>query len=147
MKILVCKRCGHIEFDKAPSKCKVCGAPASAFVEQPDAVKLPANPAALTDGEKKHIPKIVISKTCGLIPGGGCVDVHVKVGELEHVMEDKHYIVYIDLYLDREFISRVWLSPKVCHAAAAWHLNVSSGTLIALENCNVHGNWMAEAKI
>jgi len=146
MIIFVCQRCGHIEFNKAPAKCKVCKAPASAFIEEPDAIKSPVNAAALTDGDRKHIPKIVISRECGLIPGG-CVDVHVKVGDIEHVMEEEHYIVYLDLYLNREFISRVWLSPKVCHPAACWHLNAQSGSVIAVENCNVHGNWMSESAI
>jgi len=31
----------------------------------------------------------------------------------------------------------VWLSPNVCHPAAALHLNAASGTLTALENCNI----------
>lgn len=147
MKILVCKRCGHIEFGKAPEKCKVCGAPSSAFIEKPDAIKSPANPAALTEGDRKHIPKIVTSKSCALLPNTGCVDVHVKVGEIEHVMEDKHYIMYLDLYFNHEFISRVLLSPRTCHPAACWHLNVSAGTVTVIEYCNVHGNWISEVQI
>jgi len=147
MKVFVCKGCGHVEFNEAPEKCLVCGAPKSAFVEKPDAIQKPADPAALTDGDKKHIPQIVIVKECGLIPGGCCVDVHVRVGEIEHVMTDKHFIRYIDYYLDYKFISRVWLSPNVCHPACALHLAVSSGKITALENCNVHGNWMSEAQI
>ena len=42
MKILECKGCGHIEFDEAPEKCKVCGAAKSAFVENPAAIQKPA---------------------------------------------------------------------------------------------------------
>ena len=101
----------------------------------------------MSEGDKKHIPKIVIVKECGLIPGGSCVDVHVKVGEIEHVMQAKHYIRFIDYYLNYKFISRVWLSPESCHPAAGLHLNATSGKVTAVENCNVHGNWMAEATI
>lgn len=147
MKILECKGCGHIEFDKAPEMCLVCRSKAEAFVEKPEAIQQPENPAELSEGDKKHIPQIVVVKECGLIPGGCCTDVHVKVGEVEHVMEDKHHIRYIDYYLDHRFISRVWLSPGVCHPAAALHLNAAAGTVTALENCNVHGNWMSETML
>jgi len=37
----------------------------------------------------------VVVKECGLLPGTGCTDVHVRVGEIEHVMTDKHYIRFI----------------------------------------------------
>ena len=147
MKLFECKGCGHIEFNEAPEKCLVCGAVKSSFVEKADAIKKPANPAALSEGDKKHIPQIVVVKECGLIPGGSCTDVHVRVGEIEHVMQDKHYIRLIDFYLNHKFVSRVWLSPVVCHPAAALHLNAPSGIVTAIENCNVHGNWMAEAAI
>ena len=147
MKVFVCKGCGHIEFNQAPEKCLVCGAPERSFEEKPEAIQKPANPAALSDGDKKHIPQIVIVKECGLIPGGCCTDVHARVGEIEHVMQDTHYIRYLDYYLDYRFISRVWLSPTVCHPAAALHLNVKAGKVTVVENCNVHGNWMAEATI
>lgn len=147
MKVFECKVCGHLEFDAAPEKCLVCRSLKEAFVENLAAIKKPENPAALTDGDKKHIPQITIVKKCGLIPDGTCTDVHVKVGELEHVMQEKHYIRYIDFYVDRRFVSRVWLSQGVCHPAAALHLNVKAGTITAVENCNVHGTWMNEAKI
>ena len=147
MKVFECTSCKHIEFNEAPAKCLACRADKSAFKENPAAIKQPANPAALTDGDKKHIPKIVVVKTCGLIPGGSCTDVHVRVGEIEHVMEEKHFIVTLDYYLDYKFVSRVWLSPKTCHPAAALHLNATSGTVQVVENCNVHGNWMAETAI
>lgn len=143
MKIFECRICGHVEFDEGPAKCLVCRSRAS-FGENEGAIKKPVDGGALTDSEKKHVPVIVVVKECGLIPGGCCTDVHVKVGEIEHVMQPDHHIRYIDYYLDRAFISRVWLSPEVCHPAAALHLNVKSGTLTALENCNIHGNWMAE---
>ena len=147
MKILECKGCGHIEFDQAPEKCLVCRGAPSSFVENAAAIKKPADASALTDGDKKHIPQIVVVKECGLIPGGGCTDAHVRVGEIEHVMQPKHFITWLDYYLDRKFISRVWLSPEVCHPAAALHLNVSAGLVTVVENCNVHGNWMNEVSI
>lgn len=147
MKILVCSKCGHIEFNEAPAKCLVCRADKSAFVEKADAIMKPANPAALTEGDKKHIPQLVVVKECGLIPGGCCYDVHARIGEIEHVMQPKHYITCLDFYLNYKFISRIWLSPEVCHPAAALHLNAKSGTVTVIENCNVHGNWMSEIQL
>ena len=147
MTIFECSVCGHIEFNEAPEKCLVCKSLTEAFVENADAIKQPADPAELSEGDKKHIPQVVVVKECGLIPGGSCTDVHVRVGEIEHVMTEEHYIRYIDYYVDHKFAVRTWLSPGVCHPAAAVHLNVTSGTVTAIENCNVHGNWMAEAAL
>jgi superoxide reductase len=147
MKIFECKTCGHIEFNDVPERCLVCRSPKSAYAENPAAIKAPADPKALTEGDKKHIPQIVVVKECGLIPGGSCTDVHVRVGAIEHVMQDKHYITYLDYYLNQKFVSRVWLSPVTCHPAAALHVNATAGTVTVIENCNVHGNWMSEATI
>ena len=147
MKTFECSVCGHIEFNEAPEMCLVCHAKKEAFKENPDAIKQPADPANLSEGDKKHIPQIVVVKECGLIPGGVCMDVHTRVGEIEHVMTGEHYIRYLDYYVDHTFASRIWLSPDICHPAAALHLNVKSGKVTVIENCNVHGNWMAETEI
>jgi desulfoferrodoxin-like iron-binding protein len=148
VRIFECKTCGHIEFDEAPDVCLVCRKPKSEFAENPAAMKAPANPNELSEGDKKHIPQIVVVRECGLIPGGGCFDVHAKVGAIEHVMQAKHFIRVLDFYLNHKFISRVWLSPDVMHPAAALHLVAAPGaTVTVVENCNVHGNWMAEAKL
>ena len=145
MSMFVCSNCGHIEFDEAPETCLVCRAAKSAFEQNADAIKQPADPNALTDAEKKHIPKISL-QDCGLTPGA-CKNVNVRVGDIEHVMQAAHYIRYVDFYLDRAFVSRVWLSPEVCHPAATLHLNADSGTVTVVENCNLHGNWAAETTI
>ena len=144
MKTFVCKVCGHIEFNSAPEQCPACQAPKAAFAEDASAIKKPANPAALTDPEKKHIPKIVVVKECGLIPGGGCYDAHVKVGEIEHVMEEKHYIRFVDYYVNYRLVAHVSFQPAGSHPAAAIHLKAASGKLTVIENCNVHGSWMNE---
>ena len=147
MKSLVCGTCGHIEFDAAPEQCLVCGSGADKFIEDPNALKTAADAANPTEAEKKHIPQIVVVKECGLIPDGSCNDVHVRVGEIEHVMTQEHHIRSIDYYLNKEFISRVWLAPEKCHPAAGLHVNATSGTITAIENCNQHGNWVAEAEL
>ena len=68
MKIFECKTCGHIEFNAVPEKCLVCRSPASEFAENPAAIKAPANPAALTEGDKKHIPHLALA---GRVQPGG----------------------------------------------------------------------------
>ena len=147
MSTFVCKLCGHVAFNQAPDRCPVCGAPKTSFAENPAAIKKPANPAVLAEGDKKHIPQIVVNRECGLIPGGGCLDVHVKVGEIEHVMEEKHFIRFIDCYLDYKFIARIEFAPAGCHPAAALHVKTAKGKFTAIENCNVHGSWMNETAL
>ncbi len=147
MKTFACKVCSHIEFDEAPVKCPVCEAPIENFENNSDAIKKPADPDNLSEGDRKHIPVLVVKKECGLIPGGECIDVQVKVGEIEHVMETEHYITFIDFYIDRKYIARTAFIPHGLHPAAALHLKVNTGTLTAIENCNVHGSWMAEVDL
>ena len=145
MDIYQCSVCGHVEFDDAPMKCLVCQSTQESFAEKPGAITKPEDPNNLTDGDKKHIPQMVVVKDCGLLDD--CTDVHVKVGKIPHVMTPKHYIMYIDVYLDHRFITRTWLSPEVCHAAVGLHLNATSGKLTALQHCNVHGIWMSETDL
>ncbi|MFH1594635.1 MAG: desulfoferrodoxin family protein [Candidatus Omnitrophota bacterium] len=146
MKGYVCKTCGYISINgSAPEKCPVCHAPKSAFEER-DAIKIPQDPGNLNELEKKHVPVITVVKKCGLIPEG-CQDVHVKMGQIQHPMVKEHYITHIDLYVDKELISRIMLTPEKLNPAAALHLKVGSGKLIAIENCNQHGNWISEVDL
>jgi superoxide reductase len=142
----VCGKCGYLAFKEAPDNCPVCYAPKEAFKQDNDVIKKPADSNNLTEGDKKHVPIIKIVKECGLVDGG-CIDAHIKVGEILHVMEDKHYITYIDVYLDYNFIGRYHLVPEKVNPVLGIHLKVSNGKLIALENCNVHGRWVSEAEI
>ena len=143
MKGFVCKICGYISINgSAPENCPVCHAPKTAFEEKEGAIKTPADEKNLTDLEKKHIPLITILKKCGLIPG--CTDVHVKMGGIQHPMQQDHYIVHIDFYIDNEFISRVILTPDKLNPAAALHLKADSGKLTVIELCNLHGAWIKE---
>jgi len=145
MDTFICGKCGYIAFKEAPESCPVCGAKKQAFELDPTAIKKPADPQNLSELEKKHIPAIEIKKQCGLV-GPGCVDAHIKIGQILHVMEEKHYIMYIDLYLDYNFIARYHMTP-VLNPVLGLHLKAASGKLVALENCNLHGRWMAEAEI
>ena len=146
MKGYVCKICGFISINgSAPDKCPVCGAPKTAF-EEKDAIKTPKDVNNLTELEKKHIPVVKIAKTCGLIPEG-CQDVHVKMGEIQHPMQPEHYIIHIDFYIDKEFISRIILTPDKLNPAGALHLKAKTGKLSVIELCNLHGAWIKEVDL
>ncbi|MFA5116479.1 MAG: desulfoferrodoxin family protein, partial [Candidatus Omnitrophota bacterium] len=130
----------------APDNCPVCGAPKEQFQEDSSAIKKPVDPGNLNDLEKKHIPAIDIKKQCGLV-GPGCVDANIKIGSVVHVMEGKHFIMYIDVYLDYAFIARYHMVPEKLNPALGIHLKAAQGKLTVLENCNIHGRWAAEADI
>lgn len=140
MKGFVCKVCGFISINgSAPDSCPVCRAAKTSFEER-DAIKTAQDDAKA--GEK-HTPVITIVKKCGLIPEG-CQDVHVKVGSVQHPMLQEHYITTIDFYIDKEFLSRVQLTPEKLNPAAALHVKATSGKLSVIEHCNVHGAWIQE---
>lgn len=146
MDTYICGKCGYAAFGQAPDACPVCGAPKKAFELDNTAVKKPADPNNLTELEKKHIPAININKQCGLA-ASGCIDAHIKIGEILHVMEAKHFIMYIDIYLDHSFIGRYHMTPENLNPILGIHLKATSGKLMALENCNLHGRWIIEEEI
>lgn len=147
MKGFVCKVCNFISINgSAPEACPVCGAPKTSFEEKENAIKTAKDINNLSELEKKHIPVITLAKKCELIPEG-CQDVHVKVGEMQHPMQSEHYIMYIDFYIENEFISRVSLSPDKPNPAATFHLKAKSGKLQAIALCNLHGAWIKEINL
>lgn len=146
MNTFICGKCGYLAFREAPDRCPVCGAPKQDFKLTEGAIKKPADPKNLNDLEKKHIPAIKIQRQCGLA-GPDCIDAHIKIGEVLHVSEARHYIMYIDLYHDYNFIARFHPVPEKLNPVLGVHLKVSSGKLLALENCNLHGRWTAESEI
>ncbi len=147
MKGFVCKVCGFVSLNgSAPDKCPVCGAPKQSFQLDANAIKEPVDPRNLNDLEKKHIPSIEIKRQCGLA-GAGCIDVNIKIGEVLHVMEPKHFIVYIDIYLNDNFIARYRMSPEKLNPVLGVHLEATEGKILALEYCNIHGRWIAGAEI
>ena len=144
MKGYVCKVCKFVSINgSAPDRCPVCGAPKSSFEDKADAIKTPVDPVNLNELEKKHVPVISIVKKCGLIPEG-CQDAHARIGQVQHPMLTEHYIMHLDFYIDKEFISRVALTAGKLNPAAALHLKSGSGKLSVVELCNIHGAWISE---
>ncbi len=78
-------------------------------------------------GKEKHVP--VIEK----IDGG----YKVKVGDVPHPMEEKHYIEWIELLADGKAY-RQFLKPAMAPEAV---FHVKADSVSAREHCNVHGLW------
>ncbi|MBU0580145.1 MAG: hypothetical protein KKA19_03120 [Candidatus Margulisbacteria bacterium] len=144
MKIFICKVCGHIAFNGAPNNCPVCGAPKSSFVQNDNIFKESAEKSK--EASVKHIPAITVKKACGLIKEQTCTDVIVRIGATLHPMEEKHFITFLDGYVDYKYVERIHLSPAV-QPAGCFHLKATGSKIQIIENCNVHGYWMAEAAL
>lgn len=78
-------------------------------------------------GSEKHVP--VIEKT----PKG----YKVRVGSIEHPMEEKHYIMWIELIADGRSY-REFLKPGMKPEA---EFCMSASAVSAREYCNLHGLW------
>ncbi|MBU1247863.1 MAG: desulfoferrodoxin [Proteobacteria bacterium] len=81
---------------------------------------------------EKHVP--VIEKNDGSIK--------VKVGDVPHPMEAKHYIEWIELIVDgRSYFKK--LNPGDAPEAEFCLCNVT-GEVSAREYCNLHGLWLGK---
>ena len=62
----------------------------------------------------------------------------VKVGEVPHPMEEKHYIEWVELITSDGRLYRRWLCPGEAPEAT---FNVKADQVTAREYCNLHGHW------
>jgi len=118
MQVYKCEVCGNIVevLHEGAGELVCCGQPMTLLVEK-----------TADTGKEKHVP--VIEKT-----GGG---VKVKVGNVPHPMEEKHYIEWIELTADGT-VYRRFLKPGEAPEAT---FAVTATNLAAREHCNVHGLW------
>ena len=117
-------------------KCNVCGNIVEVLHTGPGELvcceKTMQNMVAGTvDASKeKHVPEI--NKKDGKY--------HIVVGSVEHPMEDKHYIEWIQIVSGnksyREFL-KPGQAPEVL-------FNLEEGKVNAREYCNIHGLWQKE---
>lgn len=153
IKTFVCSVCNHVAFDTAPINCPFCLGSIDNFRENSDSVNILKNFNTLTEFEKKHFPVIVISKEYGSAQDCKHVDVHVKVGEIQHKMDVDDHISFIDfyfndLYLNKKCIARINLNCHIINPEATLRVrDVSPGMLKIISNCNAHGSWLSETKI
>ncbi|MFC1482657.1 desulfoferrodoxin family protein [Candidatus Margulisiibacteriota bacterium] len=144
MKIYICSVCGYISFNEAPDNCPVCHAPKDKFSQNDNIFKESSEKSP--EAEVKHIPSVQVVKTCGLIKEENCTDIIVRIGETLHPMEEKHYITFIDCYVNEIFAARMELTPQA-NPAAVFHLKAESGKVTIVEKCNIHGYWMKDSNI
>ncbi|MCG6881747.1 MAG: desulfoferrodoxin [Deltaproteobacteria bacterium] len=120
MEVYKCEACGNIVevLHGGEGELVCCGQPMVLFKENTvDAAK------------EKHVP--VVEKTAeGFV---------VKVGEVAHPMEEKHYIEWIEIIADGT-VYRQFLNPGDAPEAA---FNIKADQVTAREYCNVHGLWKA----
>lgn len=136
-------------------------------------IKQPVDPENLTEGERKHIPVIESPER---VIAGEPFEVTVSVGSIPHLMDEKHYIEWIELYLHNTFMGRKELNPfqgeratvtfrieadraliaiKEIETCRVRGVNICGScgeksvitNLRALERCNIHGVWEIYKKI
>lgn len=120
LQVYKCEACGNVVevLMGGAGELVCCGAPMKLMTENTvDAAK------------EKHVP--VIEKAAG--------GYKVKVGDVAHPMEEKHWIVWIELIADGKAY-REFLDPG---AAPEAFFAVEADTVIAREYCNLHGLWKA----
>ncbi|MDR3275328.1 MAG: hypothetical protein LBS81_05120 [Endomicrobium sp.] len=146
MKGIVCKVCGYVSLDGNKERCPVCHLK-DVFEEREDAYKMPDFKASSGETEKKHIPSFTVVEECSLVPGKGCVDVHVKIGEIIHPSLSEHHINEITFYINNKFAEQIMLTSDI-NPAAVIHLKGGTKAKVqVIENCNLHGKWFNEVEI
>jgi len=152
-KTFVCFVCGHITFEQAPINCPFCFGPIDNFSDNSGEVNTPEDFQSLSDFERKHFPTIDIAKADTSTEETRYIQVHVKVGEIQHEMDVDEHIKFIDFYfndlgLHKKCIARFNLNCHIINpeAVLSFH-NTTSGILTVISNCSAHGNWLAEANI
>ena len=120
MEIYKCEACGNIVevLHAGQGELVCCGSPMKLFKENTvDAAK------------EKHVP--VVEKTADGIT--------VKVGEVAHPMEEKHYIEWIEIIADGSVYRKFLKSGDAPEAT----FKVTADSVVAREYCTLHGLWKA----
>ncbi len=125
LQVLKCDICGNIvEIMHGGNGTLVCcGKDMKMFVEN------------TTDAAKeKHVP--IAKKTATVIS--------VKVGDVAHPMEDKHYIEWIEVVSGQQ-VYRKYLKPGE-KPEASFEVKDSASNTFTREYCNLHGLWKGDVK-
>lgn len=107
------------------------------------------NTAATGQAEtaKKHVPVITVQ---GAVKSGEPCTVNIKVGEAPHVMENGHFIQFIDLYCGHIYIARVDFTAELTKSEATLTIilhHEGKRTLRAFSRCNLHGIWEGTVEV
>ena len=113
-----CNICGNIVevLHTGAGELVCCGQPMELMKEKTEDV-----------GQEKHVP--VVEKTDN--------GFRVKVGSVEHPMEDGHYIEWIEIIADREVFKKFLKAGEKPEA----EFETSVDNVVARSYCNVHGLW------
>ncbi|MBZ4662883.1 MAG: desulfoferrodoxin [Caloramator sp.] len=118
-------------------KCEICGNIVEVLHKGAGTLVCCNKPMTLREentvdaSKEKHVPVVE------LVDGG----VLVKVGSVEHPMEEKHYIEWIEVHT-KDKVYRRFLNPGD-KPEAFFKLNDGEEVLFAREYCNLHGLWKA----
>lgn len=98
--------------------------------------------SAANDFEKKHTPHIELRRT-----EDGKLRVDVMVGYyVPHPNQPDHFIDWIHVYIGEANVAQFDLGAAVAWPTVSVVLDAEPGSKIAaIENCNLHGLWKAEA--
>jgi len=118
LELYKCDVCGNIVevYNGGKGALACCGQPMKLLVEN-----------TVDAAREKHVP--VIEK----VEGG----VKVKVGEVAHPMEEKHYIQWIEVIADGRCYTQ-FLNPGDAPEAV---FCIDAADITAREYCNLHGHW------
>ncbi len=118
LEVYKCEVCGNIVevLHGGKGELVCCGQPMKQLIE-----------GTVDAAKEKHVP--VIEK----IEGG----VKVKVGEVAHPMEEKHYIEWIEIIADGKSYFQ-FLKPGETPEAT---FKIEADQITAREYCNLHGLW------
>ena len=114
-----CEACGNIieVLHEGAGELVCCGQPMVHLVEN-----------TVDAAREKHVP--VVEKVAD--------GFSVKVGEVPHPMEEKHYIEWVEIITSDGRLYRQWLCPAEAPEAT---FNVKADQVTAREFCNLHGHW------
>jgi superoxide reductase len=99
------------------------------------------NPTGL---EQKHVPAVEVP---GSVKTGAWFDVKVKVGFMkEHPSTPQHWINMIKLLVNGKEVGEIrFRTGGVAGPVALFRVKLDrTSTLVAIENCNLHGTWVSE---
>ncbi len=114
-------------------KCSVCGNIVEVVHESTGELVCCGKPMILMEentvdaAKEKHIPVIENSED----------GVRVQIGSVEHPMEEKHYIEWIEILVSDK-VYRKYLKPGDKPEAV---FQVEAGEVTARAYCNIHGLW------
>lgn len=118
LEVFKCDVCGNIVevFNGGKGELVCCGQPMKLLMEN-----------TVDAAREKHVP--VIEK----VDGG----FKVKVGQVPHPMEEKHYIQWIEVIADGRCYTK-FLNPGETPEAL---FCIDAADVTAREYCNLHGHW------